>query len=92
MTRVLLSVGTFAGLPSSDWCRVIAAPGAMPLHGGSAAAPGAPAAPVAVHLLCVGAQLEKKHRHRDENQAGKSNSRTQQLSPGAASALLRYLK
>lgn len=59
MTRVLLSVGTVAGLPSSDWCRVIAAPGAMPLHGGSAAAPGAPAAPVAVHLLCVGAQLEK---------------------------------
>lgn len=58
MTRVLLSVRAAAGLPTSDWCRVIAAPGSMPLHGGSAAAPGAPAAPVTVHLLCICAQLE----------------------------------
>lgn len=61
VTRVLLSVGTVAGLPTSDWCRVIAAPRSMPLHSGSAAAPGAPAAPVTIHLLCVCAQLGIKH-------------------------------
>lgn len=59
MTRVLLSVGTIAGLPTSNWCRVIAAPHSVPLHSGSTAAPGAPAAPVTIHLLCVCAQLGK---------------------------------
>lgn len=57
MTRVLLSVMTVAGLPTSDWRRVVTAPRSMPLHGGSAAAPGAPAAPVTIHLLWICAQL-----------------------------------
>lgn len=52
VTGLLLSVWTTAGLPSFERGGVIAPPRPMSLHGGSAAAPRAPAAPQTIHRLC----------------------------------------